>query len=403
MWSTLHLQTMTPVFNSDGDLRQAEIRVPSLRGGMRVWLRAMAGVLVGDQLHRLRRIEDRVLGATDHASPIRLRIYRQPDGEYRPSPDFLADPVHNKWIGYLLGPGLTTRSGRATHLARAYVPAGKDFKLQVRLVGDDHDAQQCALAALWLSLTYGGIGARTRRGFGAVRITGTEGPLPEKGWFTTDLNTPDLDHYSRVRYLWPSGPAEAAMRALSRIATKVGATGIHHWDSAPTYPVLSKKYTLAAVNGGEASRSWQDALALAGRELRYFRAEVDDEKRGPKTLGWEEVIKGDEVELPMAALGLPLIYDKGNEVHVSEGEEKLRRASPLWLRPVGADHSWRLFSFAFLNKFLPGKDQKVHVWKDRQRGKELTVNTEHAHALVKEWIGTLARGDTFMREDPRFR
>lgn len=411
MWSTLHLRTMTPVFNSDGDPKEAQIRVPSLRGGMRFWLRAMAGILAGDQLHQLREIENRVLGSTSHASPIRLRIPHQPASRNEPCPEFLKDRRHGRWIGYLLGPGFTawSKEWRTTRLEHAYVPAGQEFQLQVRLVGDDHDAHQCALAALWLSLTYGGIGARTRRGFGAVRIAGTEGPLPEQGWPSTDLNTPGLDHYSRTRFLWPSGPASEAMHALMRIAEEAGVPGMHRWSSTPPYPVLCKKHTVAATNGGEAARSWQEVLALAGRELRYFRAEADHEGRVHyvhypppiKTLGWDEVINGSEVELPMAALGLPLVYHNGYGVHASKGDEKLRRASPLWLRPVGGDRTWRVFSFAFLNQLLPDQETKVHVWKNRRRGKELTVNTGHAHELVREWIDTLASGNTFTRPDPR--
>ena len=35
--------------------------------------------------------------------------------------------------------------------------------------------------------------------------------------------------------------------------------------------------------------------------------------------------------------------------------EELRRASPLWLRPVGAGDPWRLLTFAFQARFLPGR------------------------------------------------
>jgi hypothetical protein len=60
--------------------------------------------------------------------------------------------------------------------------------------------------------------------------------------------------------------------------------------------------------------------------------------------------------LLLGALGLPVNYKDGYVVNAEHRNEKLRRASPLWLRPVGGATGWRLFSFAFLGDFLPGPD-----------------------------------------------
>ncbi|MDT0329342.1 type III-B CRISPR module RAMP protein Cmr1 [Nocardiopsis lambiniae] len=415
MWSTLTLRTMTPVFNSDGDPARAEIRVPSLRGGMRFWMRAMTGILAGDDLSALRAIEDRVLGSTGNASPIRLRVRAQPARTLDEDPDFLswrgrAEPGRRwgheqpgQWIGYLLGPGLVSwsKDKRRMVLNRAFVPAGEEFALSVRLVGDDEDAHRCALAALWLSLTYGGIGARTRRGFGSVRIVGVEGPAA--GFGPPSPETPGLEHYASARSLWPSGPAAAAMPALLRIAGELGLKGAHVWKRTPDHPVLSKEHTLAGMHGDPAWTSWEEALTAAGRELRYFRAETehrDQNKYRPpiKTFGWEEVVHGPGNELPMAAMGLPLVYDKKFEVHAVAGDEKLRRASPLWIRPVTDGRTWRLFSFGFLNRFLPEDRVEVHLWRDRRRDKVLKVTDADAHALVREWVAHLTAGGSFVRD-----
>ena len=227
MWTTLKLQVTTPVFNSatppgEGYLQaRPEIRVTSLRGGMRYWLRAMAGTYVGDDLHRLRAVEDRVLGSTKHASPIRLRIPRQPAASEKELRELVPDREQEQWVAYLLGPGLTTK-GRAH--TKDFIPPDEVFSLQVRLMGNDQeskDAHRCALAALWLNLTYGGLGARVHRGFGGLRVLGAEKGLP---WDSdpTLIRSPDLAHYTKAEHLLFTGPAEESREALQRICDVCG-------------------------------------------------------------------------------------------------------------------------------------------------------------------------------------
>jgi CRISPR-associated protein Cmr1 len=46
------------------------------------------------------------------------------------------------------------------------------------------------MLARWAWLTYGGLGARTRRGFGQLRCLGASGRLPD-GWVPADLAQPE--------------------------------------------------------------------------------------------------------------------------------------------------------------------------------------------------------------------
>ncbi|HIY39667.1 MAG TPA: type III-B CRISPR module RAMP protein Cmr1 [Candidatus Nocardiopsis merdipullorum] len=420
MWTTLKLQVTTPVFNSatppgEGYLQaRPEIRVTSLRGGMRYWLRAMAGTYVGDDLHRLRAVEDRVLGSTKHASPIRLRIPRQPAASEKELRELVPDREQEQWVAYLLGPGLTTK-GRAH--TKDFIPPDEVFSLQVRLMGNDQeskDAHRCALAALWLNLTYGGLGARVHRGFGGLRVLGAEKGLP---WDSdpTLIRSPDLAHYTKAEHLLFTGPAEESREALQRICDATwdpdgDRPKRHIWEEEPTspYPVLGKDHTLAGINGTQQATIWPEVLAKAGQELRYFRARHDSptpEGYDPpiKTEGWVDVIHDrarKEKHLPMAGLGLPLVYKDQYEVRATKGRngevEQLRRASPLWLRVVGEGNKRRLFSFAFWNVFLP-ESASVDLWKGNTHRRQLTVDTQDAHALVEEWIDGLRSGTSFIR------
>ncbi|MFE1100414.1 type III-B CRISPR module RAMP protein Cmr1 [Nocardiopsis alba] len=420
-WTTLRLRTVTPTFNSDGDPELAEIRVSSIRGEMHTWLRAMAGILAGDDPTLLRAMENRVLGSTKHASPIRLRVPKQPDSVRARFPDFLQGRDQGRWIAYLLGPGLTnwSRDDSAMELNRAFIPAGQEFELKVRLDGTDHDAHKCALAALWLSLTYGGIGARTRRGFGAVRIVDVEGPLPEQGWPKSSLTTPSLEHYEKTSRLWPgSGPAADAMPSLMAIAKEAAEdlckdkVGLHVWKGAPPYPVLSKEHTIAGVTGGAPFSRWESVLTEAGKELRYFRASEDTPgvryKPEIKTREWLEVVHDEERnDFALGGLGLPIVFKKEIEVHADSGvgqeAEKLRRASPLRFKPVGEGDRWKLFSYSFLTEFLP-QDASVHLWEgkgsSKKQGRRLTVTTEDSHTQVRDWVEGMAEAEeaAFVRD-----
>ncbi|MFW6638514.1 type III-B CRISPR module RAMP protein Cmr1 [Nocardiopsis algeriensis] len=424
MWKTLSIEVATPVFSSAGtpgeehlDTRP-EIRVSSLRGGMRFWLRAMAAAYVGDDLHRLREVEDRVMGSTGHSSPIKMRIPRQPEPSEQELRKLLEDRDQRQWIGYLLGPGLTTKGQPTT---KDFIPPGRVFPLKVRCDGkeqEDLDAYRCALAALWLSLTYGGVGSRIRRGFGGLKIVGAEEGLPwESG--SSLMTTPGLEHYTRAEGLLFTGPAAECRPSLRRICADVlkknpDSLREHDWREEPVapFPVLGEEHTQARIDGGWRASSWQQVLAKAGEELRYFRAEVDADTQGRysppvKTKGWLDVVhdrRKREKRLPMAALGLPLVYKDSYEVRVTRpsdggrGVEQMRRASPLWLRAVGSKNQWRLFSFAFYSEFLPESDDvRVNLWKGKQEGRELEVTTDDAHALTQSWIEEIGEGKSFIR------
>src|SRR5579863_4570864 len=95
-WTTLTLQVTTPLFNGGADPdgsagfrpdHEAGVRVASVRGAMRFWFRALAGVLTGPDLPLLAALERRVFGgagdgtrdsAGSAASPVLLRIPKQP-------------------------------------------------------------------------------------------------------------------------------------------------------------------------------------------------------------------------------------------------------------------------------------------------------------------------------------
>jgi hypothetical protein len=66
---------------------------------------------------------------------------------------------------------------------------------------------------------------------------------------------------------------------------------------------------------------------------------------------------------------------------------------------VGGDGDWRLLSFAFQGEFLPGGDAgpAVHLWRDKQQGKPLSI--EHADVVERttRWIDGMRDDKSFVR------
>ena len=422
-WTSLTLQVTTPLFNGGADQATGQttgqdadrdagetagrdaVRVASIRGAMRFWFRALAGCAVGPHLDLLTALEHRVFGSTDAASPLVLRIPTQPGvRETSRQHDFLLRRDAARWIVYLLGQGHGDL--RTLKLNRPYVAPGETFTLDVRFrhhrgTGEDEATavEALALTALWLTCTYGGVGARTRRGFGGVRIGGVEGALPE-GWTADALRTPSLGFYESITCLDPATPLAASRTHLGTLLAPDQRDRVtwDDWPHLPAYPVLSTTRTRAGLAADE-FRSWEQVLAYAGEQLRHFRASrantSADANYEPKikTPEWEDVIHGNATRFPLGALGLPVVYKGNKTVDVRGGGGKpMRRASPLWLRPVGEGSSWRLLSFAFLGEFLPGPNAPT-VTVDRKRLQVTAADVDH---LTRQWITTLATGKSFL-------
>ncbi len=149
---TVTLETVTPLFLGGADPRGTpELRAPSFRGALRYWLRAALGGVIGDQnLEGLRKLESVVFGSTEYASPIHIRVS--------------GDLNHTKKA---ILPHKTGQSAGS----RAAFDAGQAFDLTMRqLRTDDEAIWKSACAALNLVLTFGGIGLRSRRGYGTLRV-----------------------------------------------------------------------------------------------------------------------------------------------------------------------------------------------------------------------------------------
>lgn len=413
-WTTITLDVTTPLFNDGGD-DDAGLRVPSLLGAMRFWFRALAGAHLGPDLPAVAAWEARVFGGASAggddrsaSSPVQWRIPRQPASvPTGTTPAWLPShgrrggrhgppPGQDRWLVYLLGQGLADL--RNCTLTRGHVPPGQQIDLKFRRRQRTDDAALgLALTSLWLTAAFGGVGARTRRGFGGIRILGCDNPDLPAPWDRLDLTTPPT--YAQLSHLFPDA-AGFSLALLSDASTARSSRPlVHRWAQDPPFPVLGARPGLTGRDiayvhlGSKRFETWALALQDAAEGWRWMRACKDAPgvpyRPERKTAEWEDAIHGDDTEFPLGALGLPVVFKDGWQVNLRRGDQPLRRASPLWIRPVFVDGKWRIFTFVFRSQLLP-TDATVSVLREKAHVKTVDVTLGHLDDWWRDWTADLS-------------
>ena len=146
------------------DQQRAEIRSPSIRGAMRFWIRVLMGGVVKDRIDALKGLEANVFGTTERASSVRVLVH--PFANF-PTGNFDFGKPGLRYLGYGLS---STRDSPPP----AYIAPGAKFSISLTS-GDEVRLNQAA-ASIWMLLNMGSLGARSRRGWGSLRVTAESGP-----------------------------------------------------------------------------------------------------------------------------------------------------------------------------------------------------------------------------------
>lgn len=314
---TLKLETTVPAFAGSAATRQVDpwfgVRPSAIRGGLRWWFRAAAaGVLrpegappreaaLKEVVARIRRAETELFGATERAS--RVVVGPPRGGSMREVPPF--DPRSKGGVRYL-GFGLWDDKGARVPEAW-WSPRQDPLVVPVRLRdGAPAGAREALAASIWLWAHYGGLGAKTRRGFGSLHLR-EDSELPWSG--------PPLGRASGVselmkRLLAGLDVASEALRRYLRNATD--------WDGRAGKAPHPR---IRSIDGIDSLRAlplvyldWTSALDHAGRLYRAFRSTVERQHLGMAPLPDYFAVKGSLTgggaprTVDRAAFGLPLPF-----------------------------------------------------------------------------------------------
>ncbi|MBL7815761.1 MAG: type III-B CRISPR module RAMP protein Cmr1 [Saprospiraceae bacterium] len=145
-------ELITPLFMSGADGTTPELRAPSIKGALRFWWRAMNGHLT---IEELKKQEGQIFGDTSQRSRIIIKGIE------------------------LTSPKIVKRSP-LPHRERGFMKEAFDtrqfFTLKIGFIDNAVFTIEQVKSLVYLTFTLGGLGNRSRRGFGSVKLSGTDKP-----------------------------------------------------------------------------------------------------------------------------------------------------------------------------------------------------------------------------------
>jgi len=277
------------------------VRATEVRGQLRFWWRALRGWQAKGSLEELRNLESALFGSAGEggASPVVVEVEVLKEREK-------ADHQNARGVQRDLGSPTRGKGG----WARVKKGVGVAFRLRLRFperVKNLNLAEELE-AALWAWETFGGIGARTRRGFGALLREGASPPTEEE-------IRERLGRYAREEG-WPYGVPHLTPQSLVRVVP------------------LSRKELAKRYQDFRQTRSGQSQ----GHSLW---PEFDEIRRLTGRHAHTHPPRHPVRKFPQAHFGLPIIFrfeDEGDPPNATlKPREAERRASPLLFRPLGKE------------------------------------------------------------------
>lgn len=341
------IQVITPIFG--GGVKASEndpvtpIRPSSIRGHLRFWWRATRAAKY-PTVNELRHNEGVIWGTTENPSHVALEIEIKSPGKTYPCAYFPEDKNFPRFERshppYALFP---FQGNKREGISPANCTSNVSFKLRLTYT---KSFWQDVDAAVWAWTNFGGIGARTRRGCGALYCKELS-PKRES------LNT------------WYNSCLEGFGVELSRS---------HDW------PTLPDRFLVRDNNSRNVLQGWTEVVGLMQtfRQGQGVGRNPGSGPNRPRRSRWPEpesirqatrsrfarhsrmpMIPNDA--FPRAEFGLPIVFHfkdngdpKDTELYpMRDGQKKTRLASPLILRPMICKNGEVLQMILRLNSTVP--------------------------------------------------
>jgi CRISPR-associated protein Cmr1 len=336
------LKIVTPLFLGGAEPEsQPELRTPSIKGVLRFWYRAMEP--------DYRSKEPTIFGSVKpepSQAQFFLRIGQKKN--IRPEQWCMSKDRELSYLAY--GPVLRES-------ARPYIGPNGEFELIFTFKDSlPRDDRRSVLKALWCLTIFGGLGARSRRGFGSIQL--------ENNLTYDELSLPATFAGEKAFGNYLSEDFLPIFRSVSSVSSFPDHTAF----SAQTSVLITTPFN-----------SWENCLCkIANLMLEYRKSLSSEDSRIIK-----EFLRGNGLtSVPQRAMfGLPHNYFFKNTkakveviAEVEKEEEKkeeeiTRRASPLFI------HVHQLTSgkcvgvcTLFPSEFLPG-EAKIVAKSDSKKGK----------------------------------
>jgi len=350
---------VTPLFMSGSDKSKAELRVPSIKGVLRFWWRALALGRLGS-VDKVREEESRIFGSAGNdvgqaRVHLRLKLPKNVD-QYK-------DQILSYSDGEVVGPGArylgygvieavpskkrNTREGQVLRSCLKY-PFEGSLNILIKPNTSEDDIKNIASALIAMSL-FGGLGSRSRKGYGSFNLL-------------------ELKLGDRILFTMPKDIEELK----SRIESLFKDYNIKAQSGLPPYTAYSILTRVDIIDKGS------DPLRLLnsiGEMMQLYRSwgrngkvnEMPSERnfKFDHDLAAEAITKTVETHPRRVVFGLPHNYyfsSYQEKVDVKPAKRE-RRASPLFIHIQGlANGQYVAVTMVMPAEFLP-KGEKIKVNK----------------------------------------
>jgi len=249
-------RAVTPMFLGGADNERAEFRLPSFKGMLRFWWRALAWKRLNGALEAIHREEAQLFGSADEGQ---ANLLLKAEGDF---PEPLPQSPGRKRIlrvnqggrdGRVIGPGArylgygalqafdSSNGPDAGELLRACLPAGFTFDIHGLFRPNTPAEQKVSIKRAMILLgLFGGLGSKSRKGYGSLTLENLEGKD----------TTRDLDAF--VDNLWTAteairsskAPTPAKYTALTDQSQFILAEGFPEMSALELLDALGKKNDL---------------------------------------------------------------------------------------------------------------------------------------------------------------
>lgn len=301
------------------------IRGPSIRGHLRFWWRATRGIQFMS-VQDLKTAEGKIWGTSEAPSPVSIQIVMKNKGTSEECAFMPEDSKFPKFYpefqpyAYVLFPfaGNDKEGKDPSKAARGVV-----FQLIVR--GDKSLLKNEVEPAMWAWLNFGGIGARPRRGCGALFCADFAPQGDLKQWYVTSLNRYGIQPSSDARP-WPTLPDPNSILFNGTASSPERAWG----QVIQIFKKFRQDSGTGRNPGQQPNRPGRSRWPEAD-SLRRWSGQSSAQHQIPTTTP--------QNAFPRAEFGMPIIFhfkDKGDPYPDAQllPEDGDRMASPLILRPL---------------------------------------------------------------------
>lgn len=363
-------RVVTPMFISGADQSKAELRLPSIKGALRFWWRALAWGRLNGDLGKIRQEENELFGSTDTGQAgVLMRLELLSELKILNVDETLKDNRHvvgegARYLGYGVMEAFPSKNKgtQAGQLTRPCFLAPFGFCLSLLLKPFVSHHKQELLRSLKVLGLLGCIGSKARKGYGSLNLHSLVLKMDQKEENSWKNPTNPTEFLEAIRNLkLPKPTEEPVITAFSDRSRIILLPGNQQESSLSLLNRIGRDQVFY--------RSW-------GRNGKVFNDDSEKNFREDHDL-MKQVASGRPAHTypKRVAFGLPHNYGKSKDEQIEPSNTKLytRRASPLFVHIHHAENSTPIAIVSFLpSQFLP-EGETIRVGKNHFKPDETTL------------------------------